>query len=64
VHHLLAGNYRQQRASLSLLKFLANVLKLSIVLVGTADAPVALIINQQMISCFTPVEILRWARER
>lgn len=38
VHHLLSGSYREQRASLNLLKFLANDLKMSIVLVGTRDA--------------------------
>ncbi len=42
VHHLLAGNYREQRAALNLLKYLANDLQMSVVLVGTADAVVAL----------------------
>jgi len=60
VHHLLAGNYREQRASLNLLKFLANDLKFSIVVVGTADAPLALASDPQMISRFTPFEIPRW----
>ena len=60
VHHLLAGNYREQRASLNLLKFLANDLKFSIVLVGTADAPLALASDPQMTSRFTPFEIPRW----
>ena len=48
VHHLLAGTYREQRASLNLLKFLANDLQLSIVLVGTADAMLALQGDTQM----------------
>ncbi|HEX7684700.1 MAG TPA: TniB family NTP-binding protein [Trinickia sp.] len=39
VHHLLAGSYREHRASLNLLKDLANDLRLSIVAVGTDDAP-------------------------
>ncbi len=60
VHHLLAGNYREQRASLNLLKFLANDLNFSIVVVGTADAPLALASDAQMISRFTPFEISRW----
>ncbi|WP_265307384.1 TniB family NTP-binding protein [Verminephrobacter eiseniae] len=60
VHHLLAGTYREQRASLNLLKFLANDLKLSIVVVGTADAPLALASDAQMTSRFTPFEIPRW----
>src|SRR6218665_3658283 len=58
-HHLLAGTYRGQRAALNLLKFLANDLKLSIVAVGTADAPLALASDAQMTSRFTPFEIPR-----
>ena len=60
VHHLLAGNYREQRASLNLLKFLANDLRFSLVVVGTSDAPRALASDPQMISRFTPFEIPRW----
>lgn len=60
VHHLLAGGYREQRAALNLLKYLANDLKLSIVVVGTADAPLALESDAQMRSRFTPFEIPRW----
>jgi hypothetical protein len=47
VHHLLAGGYREQRASLNLLKYLANDLKISIVVVGTTDAPLALATDPQ-----------------
>lgn len=60
VHHLLAGSYREQRASLNLLKYLANDLRLSIVLVGTDDAPIALQTDAQMSSRFTPFEVPRW----
>lgn len=60
VHHLLAGSYREQRASLNLLKYLANDLKICIVLVGTADAPIALQTDAQMSSRFAPFEITRW----
>lgn len=60
VHHLLAGTYREQRASLNLLKFLANDLQLSIVLVGTADAMLALQGDTQMNSRFSPFELTRW----
>jgi hypothetical protein len=60
VHRLLAGSYREQRASLNLLKYLANDLRLSIVLVGTADAPIALQTDAQMSSRFTPFEVPRW----
>lgn len=60
VHHLLAGNYREQRAALNLLKYLANDQKMSVVLVGTADAVVALQTDAQMSSRFTPMELPRW----
>jgi Cdc6-like AAA superfamily ATPase len=60
VHHLLAGTYREQRAALNLLKFLANDLRASIVLVGTDDAVIALQSDTQMVSRFTPFEIPRW----
>ena len=60
VHHLLAGSHREQRASLNLLKYLANDLKISVVAVGTSDAPVAFQTDPQMSSRFTPFEIPRW----
>jgi hypothetical protein len=60
VHHLLAGSYREQRASLNLLKYLANDLQLCIVLVGTADATLALQGDTQMNSRFTPFELTKW----
>jgi Bacterial TniB protein len=60
VHHLLAGTYREQRASLNLLKFLANDLRASMVLVGTRDAVIALQTDSQMVSRFTPFEVPRW----
>ena len=41
VHQLLAVSHREQRASLNLLKYLANELRICIVAVGTSDAPVA-----------------------
>lgn len=60
MHHLLAATYREQRASLNLLKFLANDLQISMVLVGTRDAVLALQTDTQMISRYTPFEIPRW----
>ena len=60
IHHLLAGTYREQRAALNLLKFLANDLRASIVVVGTDDAVLALQSDAQMVSRFTPFEIPRW----
>lgn len=61
IHHLLAGSYREQRAALNLLKFLANDLHLCLVLVGTADAPLALQSDTQMSSRFTPFELTPWS---
>ncbi|MCW5232328.1 TniB family NTP-binding protein [Verminephrobacter eiseniae] len=60
VHHLLAGSHREQRASLNLLKYLANELKISIVAMGTNDAPVAFHTDAQICSRFTPFELPRW----
>ncbi|CAG9165820.1 hypothetical protein LMG23994_00827 [Cupriavidus pinatubonensis] len=60
VHHLLSGNYREQRASLNLLKFLANDLQMTIVLVGTHDAEIALQTDSQMSSRFARFEMPRW----
>ncbi|MCY0853459.1 TniB family NTP-binding protein [Cupriavidus sp. D39] len=60
VHHLLAGNYREQRASLNLMKFLANDLKIAVVLVGTQDAVMALQTDPQMVSRFARLEVPRW----
>lgn len=60
VHHLLAGTYREQRASLNLLKYLANDLQISMVLVGTRDAVLGLQTDPQMISRYRPFEIPRW----
>jgi hypothetical protein len=61
VHHLLAGSHREQRASLNLLKYLANELKICIVAVGTSDAPVAFESDAQISSRFTPFETPLWA---
>ena len=60
VHHLLAGGHREQRASLNVLKYLANDLKFSVVVGGTSDALLALETDAQMRSRFTPFEIPRW----
>ena len=60
VHHLLAGSHVEQRASLNLLKYLANDLKISIVAVGTGDAPLAFQTDSQMSSRFVPFEIPCW----
>lgn len=60
-HHSLAGSHRGQRASLNLLKYLANELKISIVAVGTNDAPVAFQTDSQIYSRFAPFELPRWS---
>ncbi len=60
VHHLLAGSHREQRTSLNLLKYLANDLKFSAVVVGTSGALLAPETDAQLRSRFTPFEIPRW----
>ena len=57
VHPLLAGSHVEQRASLNLLKYLVNDLKISIVAVGTGDAPLTVQTDSQMSSRFVPFEI-------
>ena len=59
VHHLLAGTDREQRASLNILKYLANDLQISMVLVGTRDAALVLETDPQMVSRYRPFEIPR-----
>ena len=60
VHHLLAGSAREQRASLNLLKYLANEVKMSVVAVGTSEAPVAFQTDAQIHNRFRPFELPRW----
>nr|WP_251031692.1 TniB family NTP-binding protein [Paraburkholderia strydomiana] len=59
LHDLLAGTYREQRASLNLVKFLANDVQISMVLVGPRDAVLALQTDSQMVSRYRPFEIPR-----
>ena len=61
VHHILAGSHREQRASMNLLKYLANDLQMSVVLVGTSDAVLAVQSDAQMSSRFPSVELPRWS---
>jgi hypothetical protein len=60
VHHLLAGTYHEQRASLNLLKYLVDDLQISMVLVGTPDAVLALQTDAQMMSLYALFENPRW----
>jgi ATP-dependent Clp protease ATP-binding subunit ClpA len=57
VHHLLAGSQREQRRALNLLKFVANELKIVVVVVGTQDAFHALQTDTQVASRFEPLLI-------
>lgn len=61
VQHLLAGSAREQRASLNLLKYLSNEVKMSVVAVGTSEAPVAFQTDAQIHSRFRPLELPRWS---
>ena len=60
VHHLLAGSHRDQRRALNLLKFLANELRIVVVVVGTSDAFHALQTDTQVANRFEPLMIPRW----
>jgi hypothetical protein len=60
VHHLLAGSQREQRRARNLLKFLANDLRISVVVIGTTDAFHALKTDTQVASRFEPVFLPRW----
>jgi len=60
VHHLLAGTPREQRRSLNMLKFLANELRVCIVVIGTSDALVAVETDEQIASRFEPCHLPRW----
>ena len=60
VHHLLAGSAREQRATLNLLKYLANELQCSMVALGTQDARTAMQSDPQISSRFRPLEMPRW----
>jgi hypothetical protein len=64
VHHLLAGSPRDQRASLNLLKFLANDLKCSVVALGTRDALAAMHTDRQIASRFADFELPRWQEDQ
>ena len=57
---MLAGSHRGQRRALNLLKFLANELKIVVVVVGTSDAFHALLTDLQVASRFEPLLIPRW----
>ncbi len=61
VHHLLAGSYREQRASMNLIKYLPNDLQMSVVLVGTRAAELAIRNRSEQITLPTLEEIDRVA---
>ena len=56
----MAGSARDQRASLNLLKYLANELQCSVVALGTQDARTAMQSDPQISSRFRPLEFPRW----
>lgn len=63
VNNLLAGNHRQQRQALNLIKYLGNKLRVPIVGLGTDDALRAIRTDPQMESRFWTFELPRWRED-
>lgn len=60
VHNLLAGNPREQRAVLQLLRYLSNELKASLVCLGVADARDAIAGDTQLSRRLDQIVLPRW----
>ena len=60
VHNALAGSTDQHRLMLRVLKTLGNLLQLSIVAVGTAEAQLAVSSDPQMANRFVPEPLPQW----
>ncbi|MEI6949643.1 TniB family NTP-binding protein [Paraflavisolibacter sp. H34] len=63
LHHILAGNYSNQRAFLNLIKYLSNELQMVIVGAGINDAYHAINTDQQMANRFEPALLPKWKFE-
>lgn len=60
IHHLLAGTMAKQRTFLNVIKYLANELKISIVVAGTRDAFNAIQTDPQLANRFEPKILNKW----
>jgi hypothetical protein len=61
IHHLISGSTNQHRVCLNALKYLANELRLSIVVAGISSAHYALgVIDPQLENRFKPIKLPRW----
>ncbi|GLH74900.1 transposase [Geothrix limicola] len=61
IHHLISGSTNQHRICLNALKYLANELRLSIVVAGISDAHYSLgVIDPQLENRFKPMQLPRW----
>ena len=60
IHHIIAGNKRQQRQFLNAIKYLANELKIPIVGSGTQEAFNAIQTDAQLLNRFVPCILPRW----
>ncbi len=61
IHHLISGSTNQHRVCLNALKYLANELRLSIVVAGISSAHYALgVIDPQLENRFKPMKLPRW----
>lgn len=57
---MLAGSFREQRVFLNSIRLLANDLKLPLVCVGTQEAKLALMTDQQLADRFGASELPPW----
>jgi hypothetical protein len=60
IHAMLSGTFREQRVFLNCLRFLANDLHLPLVCVGTHEAKLALMTDQQLADRFEARELPVW----
>jgi hypothetical protein len=60
IHTMLAGSFREQRVFLNSIRLIANDLKLPLVCVGTQEAKLALMTDQQLADRFAASELPPW----
>ncbi len=60
IHNILHGSYNKQRGFLTVLKYLANELKIGIIAAGTKDAVRVINTDPQLANRFEPVILHKW----